>query len=128
MPKNLDSSVISNFIAHSFPSGSMVRMLRTACVPQIVCAYLPFFLPGLLLFFNKFLITLQAHFLFFFFFFEGGCHDLSIWRFLGQGSDSCHSNNQSPCRDNARSLTHCSTREIPSPICLMFTKMFSPIS
>ena len=36
-----------------------------------------------------------------------------MWKFLGQGSNLCHSSNLSCCSDNARSLTHCTTRELP---------------
>ena len=35
----------------------------------------------------------------------------SMWKFPGQGSNLCHSSNPSHCRDSARSLTHCTTRE-----------------
>lgn len=36
-----------------------------------------------------------------------------MWKFPSQKLNSCHSSNQSRCRDNARSLIHYVTREIP---------------
>ena len=36
----------------------------------------------------------------------------SMWKFLGQGSNPCHSSDLSHCSDNARSLICCSTREL----------------
>ena len=43
-------------------------------------------------------------------FFFGHAH--SIQKFPVQGSNLCHSNHPSCCIDNARSLTHCATREL----------------
>ena len=34
-----------------------------------------------------------------------------MWKFLLQGSNTCHSSNQSHSRDNTRGLTQCATRE-----------------
>ena len=34
-----------------------------------------------------------------------------MWIFLGQGLNPCHSSSLSCCRDNARSLSHCTIRE-----------------
>ena len=48
--------------------------------------------------------------LFFFF----GTH--SMQKFLGQGSNLCHRSCLSLCRDNVRTLTHCTTREL-HPFC-----------
>ena len=45
--------------------------------------------------------------LFFFFFW------LCPQKFPGQGSNLCHSSDPSQCSDNARSLTHWATRELP---------------
>ena len=42
---------------------------------------------------------------------EGG-YTCSIWKFLGQGWYLCHSSNLSCCSDNARTLTHYTTREL----------------
>ena len=36
---------------------------------------------------------------------------LALWKFLGQGSNLYHNSNPGCCRDNARSLTHCATKE-----------------
>ena len=38
-------------------------------------------------------------------------HTLSMQKFLGQGSNPCHSCNLSQSGDNTGSLTHCVTRE-----------------
>ena len=35
-----------------------------------------------------------------------------MWKFPDQGLNPCLSSNRSCCRDNARSLTHCTTREL----------------
>ena len=35
-----------------------------------------------------------------------------MWKFLDQGSNSCHSSNLSLCSGKAGSLTHCTTREL----------------
>ena len=35
-----------------------------------------------------------------------------MWKFSGQGLNPCHSNDLSCCSDNARSLTHSTTREL----------------
>ena len=40
------------------------------------------------------------------------CHAQSMRKFLGQGLNPCHSSNPSHSSDNARSLTHCTTREL----------------
>ena len=48
---------------------------------------------------------------FFSFFFLFG-HTCNIWTFQGQGSNPSHSRDLSYCSDNARPLTHCSTREL----------------
>ena len=45
-----------------------------------------------------------------FFFFGPACN---MWKFLGQGSNACHSSDPSHCRDNTRSLTCWATRELP---------------
>lgn len=37
-----------------------------------------------------------------------------MWRFPSQGSNACHSSDLSRCSDNVRSLTHWTTRELPS--------------
>ena len=39
-----------------------------------------------------------------------------MWKFLGQGLNLSHSSNLSCCSDNARSLTCCTTRELPEKI------------
>ena len=39
-------------------------------------------------------------------------HAHSMWKFLGQGSNLCHSSNPSCCSGNAESLTCCATREL----------------
>ena len=46
----------------------------------------------------------------FFFFSSSACEK---WIFLGQESNLYHSSNPSYCSDNAGSLTHCATRELP---------------
>ena len=48
----------------------------------------------------------------FFFFFSGCTH--SMWKFLSQGSNSCHSFDPGCCSDNARSLTCCAKTELPT--------------
>ena len=35
-----------------------------------------------------------------------------LWKFLGQGSNLCHSSDPSCCSDTTRSLPHCATREL----------------
>ena len=52
--------------------------------------------------------------IFYLFIYFGGT--LDMWKFPGQGSNPCHSNDPSSCSDNARSLTHCATRELLSPL------------
>ena len=42
------------------------------------------------------------------------CWAWGSWNFLGQGANLCYSTDLSFCSDNARSLTHCTTREIPN--------------
>ena len=69
------------------------------------------------LWFNPFLRSVFPIFLFspwiylFFtiFFFFGHAH--SMWKFLGQGLNQCHSSNLSHSSKNTGSLTHCTTRE-----------------
>ena len=39
-------------------------------------------------------------------------HAHGMWKFPGQGSNTQHSSDTSHCSDNARSLTHCATREL----------------
>ena len=51
-------------------------------------------------------------YIFFFSFFFGYGH--GMWRCPGQGLNQCHRSNLSHYSDNARSLTHCTTRELPS--------------
>ena len=60
--------------------------------------------------------------LFFFFFSLFGCIR-GMWKFPGQGSNSCHSSDLSPYRDGAASLTHFIAREAPS---LLFVSMYLP--
>ena len=40
-------------------------------------------------------------------------HAPSMWKIPGQGSNLCHSSNLNCCSDNATSLTHWATRELP---------------
>ena len=56
-------------------------------------------------------------FLFVFFLFVFWCTH-SMWKFLGQGSDSHHSTKLSCCSDNARSLTLSATAETPKTLLL----------
>ena len=58
----------------------------------------------LLLSFNSIIILEGTGFLFCFF-----DHAHGIWKFLGQGSNPCHSSGLSQCSDNAGFLTHCAT-------------------
>ena len=51
-----------------------------------------------------------------FFFFFGPAHNM--WNFPGQGLNLHHSNNPSHCSDSSRSLTHCTTGELPKPAVL----------
>jgi len=46
------------------------------------------------------------------FFFLATAKACGSWKFLGQGLNPCHSKQLSCCSDNARSLTHCATREL----------------
>ena len=39
-----------------------------------------------------------------------------MWKFPGQGSNLCHSNDWSHCSDNTRALTRCAIRELPLPL------------
>ena len=39
-------------------------------------------------------------------------HTYSMWNFLGQGSNLCHSSDPRHCSDSTGSLTHCATREL----------------
>ena len=43
-------------------------------------------------------------------------HTCGMWKFPGQGLNSCHSSNPSCFSDNARSLTHSASGEPPSPL------------
>ena len=53
-------------------------------------------------------------FLFFFsFFFFGHAH--SIWKFLGQGSNPCHSSSLNHRSDKSKSLASCTKRELQYP-------------
>ena len=61
--------------------------------------------------FTCFLIECTTFFSFFFF---GGAYALCTQKFLGQGSNTCYSRNQSHSRDNPGSLTRYTTRELPS--------------
>ena len=45
------------------------------------------------------------------FLFFGHAH--GMWKFLGQGSNPCHSSNLNHCSDITPSLTCCATRELP---------------
>ena len=56
---------------------------------------------------------LEVFFLFVCFLFLGHSH--SMWKFLGWGSNTCHSSNPSCYNDNGGFLTHCTTRELPFP-------------
>ena len=47
-----------------------------------------------------------------FFFFFLWYHAHGIWKFQAQGSNLCHSSNQSHSSDNTRSLSHWATREL----------------
>ena len=49
---------------------------------------------------------------FYFIFFSFG-HAQGMWKFPGQGWNQHNSSNSSCCRDNARSLTYHTTRELP---------------
>lgn len=55
------------------------------------------------------LVMLSIYLNFFFFF----CHTHSMWKFPGQGSNPCHSSDLNHISDNAESLTHWATRELP---------------
>ena len=46
-------------------------------------------------------------------------HAHSMWKFPDQGLDLCHSSDLSCCSDNARSLTCCTTRELPIIISIL---------
>ena len=39
-------------------------------------------------------------------------HTHSLCKYPGQGSNGCHSSDPSHCSDSAKSLTHCTTREL----------------
>ena len=64
-------------------------------------------------FWNTVYIFLLLLVLFIYFF---GCA-CGVWKFLGQGSNLCHSSNLSHCSDNARSLTFCTTKELCCCLC-----------
>ena len=59
---------------------------------------------------------LLSHPILFYLFFG---HSHSIWKFLGQGSNPCHSSNPSHCSDTTRFLTHCATKELQDFIILI---------
>ena len=44
------------------------------------------------------------------------CCTHEMWKFPGQGPNPCHSSSPSLCSDNARSLTHCGTGELPGEV------------
>ena len=76
----------------------------------------------------------KKFYLFFYLFIFFGC-TCGIWKFLGQGSNLCHSSDQSCCSDNTRSLTCCAIRELPksfkfwcNPIYLFFLWLFMFLS
>ena len=72
-----------------------------------------FYLAWCLVMFNNHSCSIYQYFVssfFFFSFYLWPC--LSIRKFLGQGSNLCHSSNQSCCSDNAGSLTCCATKEL----------------
>ena len=60
--------------------------------------------------------TPQFTILFYFILFYGFffAHAWGMWKFPGQGSNSCHRSNGSHNSDNTGSLTHCATTELPS--------------
>ena len=58
-----------------------------------------------------------------FFFFFSGCA-YGTWKFLGQGSNLCHSSDLSRCSDNARSLTQYATRKLLKCSGLLFLFSF----
>ena len=60
------------------------------------------------------------------FIFIFGC-SRGIWKFPDQGSNPCLSSDPSCCSDNTRSLTHCTTRELPQMINLPHTECFVPV-
>ena len=68
-------------------------------------------------------INLTACFLFVWFLFFGFWyffgHAHGIWKIPGQGSKLHHSSNPSCCSDNAGSLTHWATRELPLPVFML---------
>ena len=59
--------------------------------------------------------------------FSGGGYAHSIWKFLDQGSNPCHSSNLSHSSDNSGSLTCQDIRELPSFISNIYicTQKFS---
>ena len=63
------------------------------------------------------------HDLIFIYLFFGHTH--SVWKFLGQGSNSCHNSDPSQCSDTARSLTHCTARELLDVILNRIVFLFS---
>lgn len=54
---------------------------------------------------------LDILFIFFYFFFIFG-RTCSMWKFLGQGLNPCHSSDAGRCSNSAGSLTHRTTREL----------------
>ena len=48
----------------------------------------------------------------------GGCCTHGVWKFLGQGSNPCHSCDLCHSHDNTRSLTRCATGKLPIPLFL----------
>ena len=49
---------------------------------------------------------------FFFFFFFLFCPTCSMWKFMGQRPNLCHSSDPCCCSENTRSLTCCATKEL----------------
>ena len=72
---------------------------------KLIC-YSPSFLPSLFLSFLPSFLSLSLSFFLSFLF---GC-TCCMWKFPGQGSNTCHSSNPSCCSDNARSLAHWVTK------------------
>lgn len=58
----------------------------------------------------EYILKIVAFFVEFFFFFFGHTH--GMWKFLGHGSNLSHSSDLRHCSDNARSITHCTVREV----------------
>ena len=120
VPKNqLNFSVPSNtkVYIHTWARGA-TRWLLWRSVLIFSFPHWEFTLPIAWLFSH---CDIYLRFLFFFFFFSFFLFFFFFWAIpvacessLGQGSNLRHSNNPSCCNDNARSLSHCTTRELPS--------------